>query len=239
MILLHFPFILSGDLQTKSWGLAVVLCICVCSKVVVGETTQLVHISSWTQLSNHPRLTLFSGVNAWGCLLVVKFTSKLPVVGSTLELGSKCSFSACRPLCITRCGTWWQTHPQLHHSAETGPANRTELNFAAVSDPPYWQDQLHCTKDLNKVVSSDRFSPTGSEQWVLIFPAPFIIYSLSSHSSNLWFESISCRSFVLLVYLAPHAGLLVGLSWRWCCGFTVMSQACYASAGRLPPPTDR
>lgn len=101
MILLHFPFILSGDLQTKSWGLAVVLCICVCSKVVVGETTQLVHISSWTQLSNHPRLTLFSGVNAWGCLLVVKFTSKHPVAGSTLELGNKCSFSACRLLCIT------------------------------------------------------------------------------------------------------------------------------------------
>lgn len=149
MIPLHFPFILSGDLQTKSWGLAVVLCICVCSKVVLGETTQLVHISSWTQLSNHPRLTLFSGVNAWGCLLLVKSTSKHPVAGSTPELGNKCSFSACRLLRITRCGTWWQTHPQLHHSAETGPANRTELNFAAVSDPPHWQDRPHCTKDLN------------------------------------------------------------------------------------------
>lgn len=105
-------------------------------------------------------------------------------------------------------------------------------------------------QDLNQgflFFFSDRFSsrlkkknnPTGSEHRVLIFPAPFIIYCLSSYSSNLWFESISCRSFVLLVYLAPHAGLLVGLSWRWWCGFTVMSQSCYASTGRLPPPTDR
>lgn len=59
---------------------------------------------------------------------------------------------------------------------------------------------------------------------MLVFPA-FVIYCLSSHSSNLWFESIRCRSFVLL--------------GCWCSGLTVMSSARYVSAGRLPPPVDR
>lgn len=146
------------------------------------------------------------------CTSPALFNTVWDVVVKTAAITSQRNFLHSRPP--------WRTAPSsasqlsvIHLTDETGPA----------------------AQDLRRVF----FRSVFSEHRVLIFPASFIIYSLSSHSSNLWFESISCRSFVLLVYLAPHAGLLVGLSWRWSCGFTVMSQACYASAGRLPPPTDR
>ncbi len=146
MILLNFPFILSGDLQTKSWGLAVVLLrICVCSKVVVGEggfhsrTTQLVNISSRTQLSNHPRLTLFSGVSTWGCLLIINFTLKHPFAGSTMVLDYKCNYSAFHPWSILlhihtiKCGTWWQKQLLLHHGVIFYAWNHTKWSTDMTS----------------------------------------------------------------------------------------------------------
>ncbi len=146
MILLNFPFILSGDLQTKSWGLAVALLrICVCSKVVVGEggfhsrTTQLVNISSRTQLSNHPRLTLFSGVSTWGCLLIINFTLKHPFAGSTMVLDYKCNYSAFHPWSILlhihtiKCGTWWQKQLLLHHGVIFYAWNHTKWSTDVTS----------------------------------------------------------------------------------------------------------